>query len=135
VSPGDKRRLLDVAEALRHPTRVRILELMAEGERSPAEIAREIGKEIGHVAYHMRKLIELGAVRETRTRPVRGAIEHFYIRTGDIVPEADANTTLDKIAAIVERVANLEGADWASGIECGFDELREVLVDAGRLGR
>jgi len=69
-----------VARATAHPTKVVILERMAVvgGDLSPAEIARAVGGDVGHVGYHMRALAEGGFVTLTRTGQVRGAIEHFY---------------------------------------------------------
>lgn len=45
---------------------------------SPNELARELREPIGNVAYHVRCLVELGAIEMVDTKPVRGATEHFY---------------------------------------------------------
>src|ERR1700760_5138202 len=61
-----------------HPTRARAFSILAERTASPVEIAQEIGKDVGHVGYHVRKLQQLGLIELVDERPVRGAVEHFY---------------------------------------------------------
>jgi DNA-binding transcriptional ArsR family regulator len=61
-----------------HPTRVRCFMILAERTASPVEIAQEIGKDVGHVGYHVRKLQQLDLIELVDERPVRGAVEHFY---------------------------------------------------------
>lgn len=69
-----------LAKARLHPTQVKILEALdRETEpRSPVWLAKGLGGDIGNVSYHLRFLRKLGAVEMVRTRPVRGAVEHFY---------------------------------------------------------
>lgn len=70
-----------------HPTRQAILDrLLQVEEASPSELAAEIGKPLGDIAYHVQILAKADVVRQTRTAPVRGALEHFYAvveREGD----------------------------------------------------
>jgi DNA-binding transcriptional ArsR family regulator len=67
-----------LATIVAHPTRVRAFSILAERTASPVEIAQEIGKDVGHVGYHVRKLQELNVIELVDERPVRGAVEHFY---------------------------------------------------------
>ena len=67
-----------LAAIVAHPTRVRCFMILAERTASPVEIAQEIGKDVGHVGYHVRKLQELDLIELVDERPVRGAVEHFY---------------------------------------------------------
>jgi DNA-binding transcriptional ArsR family regulator len=67
-----------LATIVAHPTRVRAFSILAERIASPVEIAQEIGKDVGHVGYHVRKLQELNLIELVDERPVRGAVEHFY---------------------------------------------------------
>jgi DNA-binding transcriptional ArsR family regulator len=67
-----------LAAIVAHPTRVRCFMILAERTASPVEIAQEIGKDVGHVGYHVRKLQELNLIELVDERPVRGAVEHFY---------------------------------------------------------
>lgn len=67
-----------LAAIVAHPTRARCFSILAERTASPVEIAQEIGKDVGHVGYHVRKLQELNLIELVDERPVRGAVEHFY---------------------------------------------------------
>lgn len=69
-----------VARAHTHPTRIAVLEMLTESDTalSPVQIAKAMGKDVGHVGYHVRKLEEFGLVEFISERPVRGAMEHFY---------------------------------------------------------
>jgi DNA-binding transcriptional ArsR family regulator len=67
-----------LAAIVAHPTRARCFVILAERIASPVEIAQEIGKDVGHVGYHVRKLQQLNLIELVDERPVRGAVEHFY---------------------------------------------------------
>jgi DNA-binding transcriptional ArsR family regulator len=64
--------------ALGHPLRQRILALLHERVASPSEMANELGEPIGNVSYHVKVLRDNEAIELVQTRPVRGAVEHFY---------------------------------------------------------
>jgi DNA-binding transcriptional ArsR family regulator len=67
-----------VVKALSHPLRYRILGRLNAGEASPVEMAREMDVPVGRVSHHVRTLARIGAIELVRTRPRRGAVEHFY---------------------------------------------------------
>jgi DNA-binding transcriptional ArsR family regulator len=67
-----------LAAIVAHPTRAHSFMILAERTASPVEIAQELGKDVGHVGYHVRKLQQLGLIELVDERPVRGAVEHFY---------------------------------------------------------
>src|SRR5882757_2647250 len=67
-----------LAAIVAHPTRARCFVILTERIASPVEIAQEIGKDVGHVGYHVRKLLQLDLIELVDERPVRGAVEHFY---------------------------------------------------------
>lgn len=67
-----------LAAIVAHPTRARCFMILAERTASPVEIAQQIGKDVGHVGYHVRKLQQLDLIELVDERPVRGAVEHFY---------------------------------------------------------
>lgn len=75
-------------KALGHPLRRLLLRLcLKEGERlSPKELALVMKQSLSTVAYHARKLKELGALELVHQEPVRGTVEHFYEPT-DLVRE------------------------------------------------
>lgn len=67
-----------IAKALSHPLRVRLLTLLNEGVASPKELAEQVGESLSLVSYHIRILRELGCIELVETAHRRGAIEHFY---------------------------------------------------------
>lgn len=72
--------------ALRHPLRVRILEVINEQDMSPSQfmfrrLAPDAGvsqKALSAIAYHFRQLAELGCIEVVDTIARRGATEHIY---------------------------------------------------------
>jgi DNA-binding transcriptional ArsR family regulator len=64
--------------ALGHPLRVRILAILEERTASAVELARILDADIGVVAYHVRKLNQLGLIELVRETRVRGAIQRHY---------------------------------------------------------
>jgi hypothetical protein len=64
-----------------HPLRIKLIVLL-EREHSPSELCGLLpGEPLGVVSYHVRMLKQYGLLTETKTRPRRGALEHFYART------------------------------------------------------
>ena len=70
-----------VAKALAHPLRVRILSSLHTGISSPNQLAQELGEPLGNVSYHVKTLLEYDCVELVKTEPRRGAVEHFYRAT------------------------------------------------------
>jgi DNA-binding transcriptional ArsR family regulator len=70
-----------VVKSLGHPLRQRILHVLSEGVSSPNQIAQRLGEPLGNVSYHVKILLANDAIELVDTRPVRGAIEHFYRAT------------------------------------------------------
>ena len=66
-----------------HPVRVAIIEAMEwiNEPLAPKELDQIFDEEFGLslVAYHTRKLADVGAVEKIRQRPVRGALQSFYV--------------------------------------------------------
>jgi DNA-binding transcriptional ArsR family regulator len=69
---------LRLAKALSHPLRQRLLERLGDRVASPVELAKEVEQPLNLVAYHVRVLERRGILELVRTRPRRGATEHFY---------------------------------------------------------
>jgi DNA-binding transcriptional ArsR family regulator len=87
-------------EAMRHPLRARILRLLVEREvMSPAELSRALLADLGDVSYHVHRLEELECAELVSTRPVRGAVEHFYRATERHLVDTDEFDDLDPISA------------------------------------
>lgn len=70
-----------IAKALAHPLRVRILSSLHKGISSPNQLAQELGEPLGNVSYHVKTLLEYDCVELVKTEPRRGAVEHFYRAT------------------------------------------------------
>lgn len=70
-----------LAKALAHPLRVRILTSLHRGISSPNQLAQELGEPLGNVSYHVKTLLEYNCVELVKTEPRRGAVEHFYRAT------------------------------------------------------
>lgn len=68
----------DLAKALAHPLRVRVLEALQGRAASPRQLSKELKEPLGNVSYHSQILIAVGCVEQVGTRPKRGVIEHFY---------------------------------------------------------
>jgi DNA-binding transcriptional ArsR family regulator len=70
-----------LAKALAHPLRVRILTSLHKGVSSPNQLSQELGEPLGNVSYHVKTLLEYECVELVKTEPRRGAVEHFYRAT------------------------------------------------------
>src|SRR3954452_23048692 len=70
-----------IARALAHPLRARILQRLGERVSSPNDLASELGAPLGVVAYHVRMLRDYDCVELVRTKPRRGALQHYYKAT------------------------------------------------------
>lgn len=58
----------DLFKALAHPARVRVLELLAEGERTMGELAEGAGLELSHLSHQVTILRRAGIVDSHRVR-------------------------------------------------------------------
>jgi hypothetical protein len=75
-----------VAEAVRHPIRVRILEVLNEQDMSPTEFVKQgyadfhFGHrpDVSHVAYHFRELAEFGCLEGVEWRRSGGSVATIY---------------------------------------------------------
>jgi DNA-binding transcriptional ArsR family regulator len=85
---GRKKRNETICTVLKHPLRVRILEVLNEGPRSPSQFVEEglIPKEhfsnyqqaLSLASYHFRELEKEGCLEVVESIPRRGAVEHVY---------------------------------------------------------
>jgi DNA-binding transcriptional ArsR family regulator len=64
--------------AVAHPMRHRILAMLGERPSTPARLAGALGAKVNVVAYHVRRLAELGLVDLVEIRRGRGGLEHLY---------------------------------------------------------
>jgi DNA-binding transcriptional ArsR family regulator len=98
--------------------------MLAERRASPTELADTLGISIGKVSYHVRTLFNLGVIELVETRPVRGAVEHFYKAprpprfTDDAWGRLDAIGKQRMLGALLGQIADYVNASAAAG---GFD--------------
>jgi DNA-binding transcriptional ArsR family regulator len=111
-----------LAAIVTHPLRRRIWYAMAEARPiSPSELADELGEPVNDVAYHVRRLRDMGIIELAGTQPVRGATQHFYravqrpLLNNDEVAELDPEET----QASATNILQIEFADAAASIEAG----------------
>ena len=141
------------AAAVAHPLRARCLTILAEQVASPAELARHLGADVSNVGYHVSALAKAGLIEVVGTRPVRGALEHFYKsvelpaaeteeQAAELSPaqrRSFAETTISLYAAnameALEAGTITERSDWhvtrfATNIdEEGWTEMKTAYLD------
>jgi DNA-binding transcriptional ArsR family regulator len=108
-----------LAAIVAHPTRARCFSILAERTASPVEIAQEIGKDVGHVGYHVRKLQQLNMIELVDERPVRGAVEHFYraIERPVVSEEGFAAMSIEEREGFTRYIMQLLVADVARSMD------------------
>lgn len=142
-----------LAKALAHPLRVRILSSLHNGISSPNQLAQELGEPLGNVSYHVKTLLEYDCVELVKTEPRRGAVEHFYRATDRaFLSDSDwakipASARKGISGALLESIGNSATEAMAAGtIEArsdshltetplqldkkGWNDLNKVLADA-----
>jgi DNA-binding MarR family transcriptional regulator len=123
MAPARQSRPTDnsLAAVVSHPLRNRCLTILNERTASPSELAEELGKEVSNVAYHVNRLVEMGQVEAVGTRPVRGAVEHFYKAVQRPLLDVNHHLTLtvEQRTEIARYVAQLSIADLSTSIEAG----------------
>ncbi len=86
-------------KAMSHPVRAAVLRILADRTASPAEMARELDEELSNVSYHTKQLVEFECAELVSTRPVRGALEHFYRATERHLIDTENFEELDPVMA------------------------------------
>jgi DNA-binding transcriptional ArsR family regulator len=86
-------------KAMGHPLRASILRILADRTASPAEMARELDEELSNVSYHTKQLVGFECAELVSTRPVRGALEHFYRATERHLIDTEEWEELDPVIA------------------------------------
>jgi DNA-binding transcriptional ArsR family regulator len=110
-----------LASAVAHPVRSRALTWMAERATSPAQIARELGVDTSSVNYHVQVLVEENLIELVGSRPVRGAIEHFYraVELPFVSNEQEAERSSEDRRAFAETTVAIYAANVADAIDRG----------------
>lgn len=104
-----------------HPLRSQCFTLLAERTASPAELAAELGENLGNVSYHVRKLWRGGVVEIVEEKPVRGAMEHFYraVKMPLFSDEEIAEASIEDREVISRQVFSLMTANATTAVEAG----------------
>jgi DNA-binding transcriptional ArsR family regulator len=115
-----------LVKALAHPLRVSILSALENRTASPSELAEELDVPLPNLSYHIRMLVQLDLLKLVRTRPRRGAIEHYYQAKGRVavsdrawgqvpglVKEAMVSAHLRNVGELVDAAAGRGGFEAA----------------------
>jgi DNA-binding transcriptional ArsR family regulator len=115
-----------LVKALAHPLRVSILSALEHRVASPSELAEELEVPLPNLSYHIRMLVQLDMLKLVKTRPRRGAIEHYYQAKGRVsvtdkawgevptlVKEAMVSASLRQVGEYVDTAAARGGFDAA----------------------
>lgn len=116
-----KEQVESLAAIVTHPLRRRIWDAITEHPISPRELADQLREPVNDVAYHTRKLRDLGVIEPAGTRPVRGATQHFYraTRRPHLSNEEVETMSPEQATADAGHVLRLEFADSAAALESG----------------
>jgi DNA-binding transcriptional ArsR family regulator len=117
---------ITLAAIVAHPTRAKAFTILTERKASPVEIAQEIGKDVGHVGYHVRKLLQLNLVELVDERPVRGAVEHFYRATVRpyVSTEELSNQSIEEREVFTRHILQFHVADVARALDAHTFDAR-----------
>jgi DNA-binding transcriptional ArsR family regulator len=115
-----------LVKALAHPLRVSILSALEHRTASPSELAEELDVPLPNLSYHIRMLVQLDLLKLVKTRPRRGAIEHYYQAKGRVavsdrawgqvptlVKEAMVSASLRNVGELVDAAASRGGFEAA----------------------
>ncbi len=113
-----------LVKALAHPLRVSILSALEHRVASPSQLAEELDVPLPNLSYHIRMLVQLDLLKLVKTRPRRGAIEHYYQAKGPamvtdkawgevptLVKEAMVAASLRQVGELVDSAAARGGFD------------------------
>jgi DNA-binding transcriptional ArsR family regulator len=120
-----------LVKALAHPLRVSILTALANRVASPSQLAEELEVPLPNLSYHIRMLVQLDLLKLVKTRPRRGAIEHYYKAKGPVAVSDKAwgeVPTLVKEALIAAQLRQTGEHVDAAAANGGFDDNSAVLA-------
>jgi len=128
----------DWLDAVRHPCRVQILRrLLTAGTATPVDIARDIGRPLGPVGYHVRYLSRSGILRLAGHTRLRGAsVRHYQLaerdRAASVLAALDASLLVTEferqngkgdVTVILDREALAESHELTSSYLARLGEL------------
>jgi len=121
----------DFFKALGHPARIRILEVLRDGERQVAGLIPEVGIEPSHLSQ------QLGVMRRANLIQARKSGSNVYYSVGDPsifeLLEVAKRIITSSLADTQELLAQLADADHSSAVPSAR-EAREARARVGRAG-
>jgi DNA-binding transcriptional ArsR family regulator len=120
-----------LVKALAHPLRVSILSALEHRTASPSELADELGVPLPNLSYHIRMLVQLDLLKLVKTRPRRGAIEHYYKASGPVAVSDSAwgeVPSLVKEAMVSSTLRSIGKQAGAAATVGGFDDGASVIA-------
>lgn len=104
-----------------HRLRLRCWTRLTERTASPKELSHELRASLSDVSYHVEVLHKLGAIELVRTKPVRGAVQHWYrsvVRPHMSIEEI-AKLSQEEQTNFARHICQLAFADAAIALEAG----------------
>lgn len=118
----------DRMKALAHPVRLLIADLVLERSMTVTELAAEVGRPRGSVAYHVDVLVDAGLLKVVRTRRVRAIDERFY---GRVARTFRLDHARDRLPFVNEAASQLlPNAD--DELHAAGSSLRHARIPAAR---
>src|ERR1700753_2046494 len=118
-----KRKRLEttLAAGAAHPIRSKCLVILAERVASPAEIARQLHLDVSKVGYHVNALSDANLIEEIGSRPVRGAVEHFYraVQLPIVSNEQEAEFNEEERRVVAETILSIHADTAAHSLDAG----------------
>lgn len=109
-----------LTKAIAHPLRLQVLALANQRTISPSEFSEEMRAPLSTVAYHFRKLADLGFLELVEEVPKRGSKEHRYrglVEPEDIGPR---DTILHWVGA------DMDETGWGEFVEASRQLIQRV---------
>jgi DNA-binding transcriptional ArsR family regulator len=122
-----------LVKALAHPLRVSILSALEHRIASPSQLAEELDVPLPNLSYHIRMLVQLDLLKLVKTRPRRGAIEHYYQAKGPVLVSDKAwgeVPTLVKEAMVAAQLRQTGEFVDAAAARGGFEDKNAALARA-----
>ena len=120
-----------LVKALAHPLRVSILSALEHRVASPSQLAEELDVPLPNLSYHIRMLVQLDLLKLVKTRPRRGAIEHYYQAKGPVLVTDKAwgqVPTLVKEAMVSAQLRETGEFVDAAAARGGFEDKHAALA-------
>jgi|GEM_PF-3151758 Bacterial regulatory protein, arsR family. len=123
-----------MAKAESNPVRFAILNILRQRVASPTELSKELGVSMSLASNHVKVLKEYDCIELVKTKPRRGALEHFYRAKAELAtaePGIELSQRQRKLLAeLIDDT--LYDPDAPSYTAAERDELVAVLIALGQ---